>query len=211
LEHGSDHASSGGGEEFWQHGGTFAKGGFPGISQVFHRLAYARNSEFVRYATEGSHNDRVRVGVLVRIKMGGLDTCCADFQNLSAEFPFDFFGADDSSRKARYETTQRIMEVAVFGDEEWDFFERSGRPSAYEDEVAADSKTRIQLREFDGVLEGWTTGHQGGASENSVAMGSDNSFIYSASEAEVVGVEDELLHLRAGCLRGKEMISRHVR
>ena len=76
--------------------------------------------------------------------------------------------------------------------------------------MAADSQARIQFCEFDGVIEGRGRRHQSGAGKNSIAMGSDNSFIYSAGEAEVVGVEDELLHLRAGCLRGEEMISREA-
>ena len=88
------------------------------------------------------------------------------------------------------------MEIAVFGDEGWDFFELSNRFSTYENQVAADSQAWISFCEFDSVIEGWATGHQGGTREDSFAMGSDNSFVYSAGEAEVVGVEDELLHLR---------------
>ncbi len=102
------------------------------------------------------------------------------------------------------------MEIAVFGDERRNFFEGSNRSSTYEDQVAADSQARIEFGEFDGVIEGRATGHQSGAGEDSFAMGTDNAFIYSAGEAEVVGIEDELLHLRAGCLRGKEMISREA-
>jgi len=61
------------------------------------------------------------------------------------------------------------------------------------------------------VIEGRAARHQGRASKYSLAMCSDNSFIYSACEAEVVGVEDQLFHLRAACLRGDEMISRRYR
>ena len=179
-----------GGEELRQHGGAFAEGRFPRISQVLHRLTHARNSEFARYAAESSHDDWVGVGVLVGIEVRGLDAGCADFQNLSSQFPFDFFGANDSSRKPRYETTQRIVEIAVFGDQRWDFFQRSSRSSTDEYQVAADSEARIRFCEFDGVIEGWATRHQGGAGKNSIAMGSDNAFIYPAGEAEVVGVED---------------------
>jgi len=153
----------------------------------------------------------VRVGVLMSVEVRGLDAGCADFQDLSSQFPFDFFGADNSGRKPRYETTQRIMEIAVFGDERWDFFEGSNRSSTDKDQVATDSHARIQFCKFDGVIEGRATRHQSGAGKNSFAMGTDNAFIYSTSEAEVVGIEDELLHLREGRLRGEEMISREAR
>jgi hypothetical protein len=46
--------------------------------------------------------------------------------------------------------------------------------------VAADSQARIQFRDFDGVIEGGAAGHQGCAGEDAFAMGSDDSFIYSA-------------------------------
>jgi hypothetical protein len=42
-------------------------------------------------------------------------------------------------------------------------------------------------------------------------MGTDNAFIYSTGEAEVVGIKDELLHLREGRLREEKMISREAR
>jgi hypothetical protein len=153
----------------------------------------------------------VRVGVLVRVEVRGLDARCADFEDLSSQFPFDFFGADDSGGKPRYEATQRIMELAVFGDERWDFIEGSNRSSTHEDQVAADSHPRIQFCKFDGVIEGRATSHQSGAGKNSFAMGTDNAFIYSTGEAEVVGIEDELLHLREGRLREEKMISREAR
>jgi hypothetical protein len=145
------------------------------------------------------------------VEVRGLDAGRADFEDLSSQFPFDFFGADDSGRKPRYETTQGIMEIAAFGDERWDFFEGSNRSSPHEDQVAANSQARIQFCKFDGVVEGRAARHQSGAGKNSFAMGTDNAFIYSTGEAEVVGVEDELLHLREGCLRGEEMISREAR
>jgi hypothetical protein len=87
------------------------------------------------------------------------------------------------------------MEIAVFGDKRWDFFERSNRSSSYEDQVAANSESRIEFREFHRVIEGRATRHHSRARKNSIAMGMDNSFIYSSGEAEVVGVEDEPLHL----------------
>jgi hypothetical protein len=58
------------------------------------------------------------------------------------------------------------------------------------------------------VIEGWATRHESSAGKNSLSMRSDNSFIYSAGEAEVVGVEDQSFHLRTRYLRGDEMISR---
>jgi hypothetical protein len=211
LEYGRNHPSRGGGEKFRQHSGAFAARRFPGISQVLHGFTHARNSEFARYTAESSHNNWVRVGVLVGVEMRRLDARCAYFQDLSSQFPFDFFGADHSCGEARYETTQRIMEIAVFGDKRWDFFEGSNRSSTYEDQVAANSESRIQFCEFHRVIEGRATRHQSSARKNSVAMGLDNSFIYSAGEAEVVGVEDELLHLREGRLREEKMISREAR
>jgi hypothetical protein len=148
----------------------------------------------------------------VGIEVRGVDAGCADFQNLSAQFPFDFFGANDSSRKPRYEITQGIMEIPVFGDKRWNFFEGSNRFSTDEDQMAPDSEARIEFRELDGVVEGVTAGHQSGAGKNSIAMGLDNAFIYPAGEAEVVGVEDQLFHQRtAAILREREMISRRCR
>jgi hypothetical protein len=103
------------------------------------------------------------------------------------------------------------VEIAVFGDKRWDFFERSDCFSTYENQVAADSQARIEFHKFDSMIEGRAASHHGGAGEDSFAMCSDNSFIYSAGEAEVVGVEDELLHLREERLREEKMISREAR
>jgi hypothetical protein len=92
------------------------------------------------------------------------------------------------------------MEIAVFGDERRDFFERSNCSSTYEDQVASDPQPRIEFRDFDGVIESWATRHQSGAGKNSITMGLDNPFIYSAGEAKVVGVEDQLFHQRTAAI-----------
>jgi hypothetical protein len=190
LEYGRDDSSSGSGEELRQHGGAFAARRFPRISQALDGFTHARNSKFARYTAESSHDDWVGVGVLVGVKVRRIDAGCAYFQDLSAQFPFDFFGADHSRGETRHEASKRIGEAAVFGGERRNFFERSNCFSTYENQVAANSKARIEFRKFDGVIEGGAAGHQGGAGEDSFAMGSDNSFIYSAGEAEVVGVKD---------------------
>src|ERR1700719_571986 len=151
------------------------------------------------------------VGVLVSVEVSGFNTSRPDFQNLSPQFPVDFLWTDCSGRKSRYEAAERCGEAAIFGGERWDLFDRSNGSSTDEYQVTANSESRILFCKLNRVIEGMAARHQGRAGKNSLAMCSDNSLIYSACEAEVVGVEDQLFHLRAACLRGDEMISRRHR
>jgi hypothetical protein len=109
---------------------------------------------------------------------------------LSSQFPFDFLRTDYSGRKSRYEAAERIGKMTVFGCERRDVFDRSDGSSSDEHQVTANSESRILLRKIDSLVEGSSTRHQSGAGENSLAMCSDNSFVYSTGETEVICVED---------------------
>src|SRR5580693_7901628 len=55
----------------------------------------------------------------------------------------------------------------------------------------ADIELGILARQFHGVVEGGASGHDGGSSENPVAVSLDDAFVDVASEAEIVGVGNQ--------------------
>lgn len=61
--------------------------------------------------------------------------------------------------------------------------------------MTPDSQFRIGFGALDGIIEGWTVGHQRRARQNSFAMATDDSLVDSARQAEIIRIEDRLLHV----------------
>ena len=131
--------------------------------------------ELLAEAGEGGEDGGQQMSVLVGVEMGGLDAGGEDPFNLTAEFRV---GIDLAAEER--------------GDE---LANRGGLTGAAdEDAMDADVEGRIRVSEFDGMFKRVAVGHQGSGGEDSVAMSVNDAVVDIASEAEVIGVDDERSH-----------------
>src|SRR5208282_5997066 len=84
----------------------------PGVSQRFEGLADTNDPAGMRDFSEGFHYARVRMSVLVSVEVGGLDSGIPNFLNLSEEFLFDMFQANQAATDSRDERCKRLRQAA---------------------------------------------------------------------------------------------------
>src|SRR5580704_3685622 len=144
----------------------------------------------MRNFSEGLHYARVRVGVLVSVKMGGLDSGIPNFLNLSQEFLFDMFQTNQTATYSGDERCKRFRQAPLRIGQGSDFIGGRNGLSSHKDEVASDAQSWIGASPLHSVFESQTIGHQSRAGKNSFLIRANDRFVDAAGHAEIVCVED---------------------
>ena len=130
--------------------------------------------------------------VFVRVNVSDGDAGCLELSDLRDGFALDLFRADAASEERGEEAAQRRTEgAAVWTKKRKDGFRRGDGLAVDEDDVAADAKRGMRASDGDGVVKGGARGHQCGRGESAGGGEFGDGAVDAASEAEVVGVEDQ--------------------
>lgn len=137
---------------------------------------------------------RPHVDVLVAVEMSGPDAGGENALDLGVEFAFDGVEGDAVGDHAGIEGF-RIAEKFAGGIDQ--IAEKRGvreRAALGEIQMDADGERGMGARGGNGFVKGGGIGEQGGAGDDAGRVGFDDGAVDARGYAEIVGVDDELLH-----------------
>ena len=166
---------------------------FPGFAEPLDRAADARDAAIARDLADDVHHLGMRVSVLMRINVGRLNSGRAKFFDLRCDFRCDVGGENLTAADFCSETQERSWQRAISSASEGI---SAGGVTAVppRNNVATDTEIRIRERQRASVLKFGSGGHQSCAGENSVLVSANDSLIYSACQAEIIGVQNQTFH-----------------
>jgi hypothetical protein len=134
---------------------------------------------------------------------GGLDST-----DLRIPLALDFLEFQATAGDAKKEALGAAFELAFAIEEATDLIGRSGRGAIAQIEMNTDAKFGVGASHIDGGSKSAAVGEQGSASDQAFAVAIGDAPIDAFGPAEVVGVDDEVLHaLLLYSLRDKILLS----
>src|SRR5512143_4110434 len=126
--------------------------------------------------------------------MGESNSGGLELRHLRRGFTANFVGRDSVAQGGARKTYESGAKRGAVGEGR-DALRRQDRRQLNEIDMAADGELRKRTRQRESVIEIGAAGHHGGRGHHAVAMGFGNGAVDPAREAEIVGVNDESLHL----------------
>lgn len=141
-------------EGIWGEAGT--PGWFKGIANGWNRAPMS-------YAQEWPRDGWEEMSVLVGIEMRNGDTGALQLLNLGECFAFNLVFADNATQESLYEVEERRPEgFAIGAKQRGDAAGFRNRRAVGEDNMAANSESRMGVGDRDSIVEGRAGGHEGG-------------------------------------------------
>jgi hypothetical protein len=143
---------------------------------------------------QGFHHARMRMGMLMGIHVRGLDPSATDALNLRAQFSLDIAALNHSTTQLPDQGQKRSGKPAVLIRQRWHItgWRDSGPADQYQ--VAPHAQSRVGASQLYGVVKSIGVRHEGRARQDSLAKCADDARVHAPREAEIISVDNQLLH-----------------
>jgi hypothetical protein len=132
--------------------------------------------------------------MFMSIQMRRAKTRRANFFNLRVPLDFHFFGIQISCRQPEEQGFRATGKFAAFACQVFHFFRRGNGLPVAQIQMHSHSQPRQFAGGLDSIIERAAVGKQGSAGYNSVAVSLGDSAVDAYCPAQVVGIDDQILH-----------------